>query len=160
MLCEAVSQGAPVRERILHATADPNVAFLLLIAGTLAVYFEFTSPGLILPGVAGGVLALLGLSALAALPISGAGAALLLMGGAALLLEVKLEARYTSRGILFLSGTCAMVWGALHLIDGPPEVRIHLSTALAAVPPFGAVSAFLGTLAFRARRNKTMVGGR
>ena len=129
-----------------------------MVAGTLGVYFEFTSPGLILPGVAGGVLALLGLSALAALPINAVGAGLLLVGGAALLLAARLEGKRSSRGILGIGGTCAMVLGAPHLIDGPPEMRIHLTTALAAVPPFAAISLFLGTLAVRARQNKATVG--
>ena len=48
------------RERIIDAVADPNVGFILLALGALGVYVEFSSPGLILPGVAGGILFLLG----------------------------------------------------------------------------------------------------
>jgi len=141
------------RERIVDAVADPNIGFLLLIIGALGVYVEFTSPGLILPGVAGGILFLLGLSSLAVMPINWIGAALLLLGGVLLILEVK----FTSHGVLGIGGTVAMVLGALLLVNGPPEVRIHLSTALSVVLPFAAISLFLVTLAVRARRNKAVM---
>jgi membrane-bound serine protease (ClpP class) len=141
------------RERIVDAVADPNIGFLLLIIGALGVYVEFTSPGLILPGVAGGILFLLGLSSLAVMPINWIGAALLLLGGVLLILEVK----FTSHGVLGIGGTVSMVLGALLLVNGPPEVRIHLATALAVVLPFAAISLFLVTLAVRARRNKAVM---
>jgi len=141
------------RERIIDAVADPNIGFLLLIIGALGVYVEFTSPGLILPGVAGGILFLLGLSSLAVMPINWIGAALLLLGGTLLILEVK----FASHGVLGIGGTVSMVLGALLLVNGPPEVRIHLATALAVVVPFAAISLFLVTLAVRARRNKAVM---
>ena len=56
--------------------ADPNIGFILLVLGALGIYVEFTAPGLIFPGVAGGILVLLGLSSLSVLPINWAGAAL------------------------------------------------------------------------------------
>jgi membrane-bound serine protease (ClpP class) len=141
------------RERIVNAVADPNIGFLLLIIGALGVYVEFTSPGLILPGVAGGILFLLGLSSLAVMPINWIGAALLLLGGVLLILEVK----FASHGVLGIGGTVSMVLGALLLVNGPPEVRIHLATALAVVVPFAMISLFLVTLAVRARRNKAVM---
>jgi membrane-bound ClpP family serine protease len=52
------------------AIADPNIGFILLVLGALGLYVEFSSPGLIFPGVAGGILGLLGLSALSVLPIN------------------------------------------------------------------------------------------
>src|SRR5580704_17897850 len=141
------------RERIVNAVADPNIGFLLLIIGALGIYVEFTSPGLILPGVAGGIVFLLGLSSLAVLPINWIGAALLLLGGVMLILEVK----FASHGVLGVGGTVAMVLGALLLVNGPPEVRIHLATALSVVLPFALISVFLVTLAVQARRNKAVM---
>ena len=81
-------------------------------------------PGLIFPGVAGAILALLGLSSLAILPINWVGVTLLLLAAALFVLEAK----FTSHGILGIGGTVCMVLGALLLINGPPEMRIHLST--------------------------------
>ena len=49
-----------LRERVVSAIADPNIGFILLVLGVLGVYVEFTSPGLIFPGIAGAILALLG----------------------------------------------------------------------------------------------------
>jgi membrane-bound serine protease (ClpP class) len=150
---EIVDYQRSARERIISAVADPNIGFLLLIIGALGIYVEFTSPGLILPGVAGGILALLGLSALAVLPINWIGAALLILGAVLLVLEAK----FTSHGVLGVGGTVSMVLGALLLINGPPEVRIRLSTALAVTVPFGLITVFLMTLALKARANKSVM---
>src|SRR5882762_2277993 len=63
-----------LRERIISAVADPNIALILIVVGVLGIYIEFSSPGLIAPGVAGAISVLLGLSALSVLPINWAGA--------------------------------------------------------------------------------------
>ena len=97
--------------------------------------------------------ALLGLSSLAELPINWAGAALLVLG----LSLFVLEAKFTSHGILGIGGAVAMVLGAMLLIDGPPEMRIHLSTALSVTVPFALITMFLVTLVIRARRNKAVM---
>lgn len=141
------------RERIISSVSDPNVGFILLALGAIGVYVEFTSPGLILPGVAGGILFLLGLSSLSVLPINWIGVALLLLGAVLLILEVK----FTSHGVLGIGGTVAMVLGALLLVNGPPAVRIHLATALAVTVPFALITMFLVGLAVKARRNKAMM---
>jgi membrane-bound serine protease (ClpP class) len=143
-----------MREEIISAIADPNIGFILLVLGALGVYVEFSSPGLIFPGVAGGILALLGLSSLAVLPINWIGVALLILAAAMFILEAK----FTSHGVLGGGGTIAMVLGALLLIEAPPELRIHLSTALSVSLPFAAITIFLMSLAMRAKRNKVITG--
>jgi membrane-bound serine protease (ClpP class) len=70
-----------------------------------------------------------------------------------------LEAHYASHGVLGTGGTVAMVLGALMLVDGPPEMRIRLVTALSVSIPFAVITMFLLTLALRARRNKALTGG-
>lgn len=150
---EVVDYRPTARERIVAAIADPNIAFILLVLGALGIYVEFTSPGLIFAGVAGGILALLGLSGLAVLPINWVGAALLILGIAMFVLEAK----FASHGVLGLGGTAAMVLGALLLVNGPPEMRIHLSTALAVSIPFAIITMFLMSLAMRARANKVVM---
>lgn len=151
---EVVDYQPTLRERIVQAIADPNIGFILLVLGALGVYVEFTSPGLIFPGVAGGILALLGLSSLAVLPINWAGAALLVLGVSLFVLEAKIA----SHGILGIGGTVAMVLGAMLLINGPPEMRIHLSTALSVTIPFALITMFLVSLVIRARKNKAVMG--
>jgi membrane-bound serine protease (ClpP class) len=150
---EIINYQLSARERIIESISDPNVGFILLVLGALGIYVEFSAPGLILPGVAGGILALLGLSSLSVLPINWIGAALLILGASLFVLEAK----FASHGILGTGGTVAMILGALLLINGPPEVRIHLSTALAVSIPFALITMFLVTLVVRARANKVVM---
>jgi len=142
------------RQSFMSAIANPNIAFIILILGALGVYVEFSSPGLILPGVAGGILVLLGLSGLSILPINWIGVALLLLAVALFVLE----AFVASHGVLAIGGAVSMVLGALLLIEGPPAIRIQLSTAIGAALPFALISAFLVTLIVKARRNKVVTG--
>ncbi|PWT97017.1 MAG: serine protease [Terriglobia bacterium] len=145
-----------LRQRIISAIADPNIALVLLVLGALGIYAEFSSPGLIAPGVLGVIAVLLGLSALSVLPINWLGAALLIT---AVTLFV-LEAKFTSHGILGLGGAIAMVLGAVMLVNGPiPEMRIHWGTAIGLALPFSAITVLLLSLAVRARRNKVATGG-
>ena len=143
-----------VRERVVSAIADANIGFILLVLGALGIYVEFTSPGLIFPGIAGAILALLGLSSLAILPINWTGAALLILAIALFVLEAK----YPAHGILGVGGTIAMVLGALLLVNGPPEMRIHLGTALAVALPFAVITMFLVSIVVKARHNKVVTG--
>ncbi|MCS7315162.1 MAG: nodulation protein NfeD [Bryobacterales bacterium] len=144
-----------LREEILAAIADPNIALALLVLGALGVYIEFSSPGLIAPGVIGGILVLLGLSALSVLPINWVGVALLVL---ALILFV-LEAKLASHGILAAGGAVSMVLGALLLIESPlPEMRIRLPVAVGLALPFALITSFLVTLVVRARVQKVATG--
>ncbi len=150
---EVINYQPSARERIVEAVADPNIAFILLVLGALGIYVEFSSPGLIFAGVIGGILVLLGLSGLAVLPINWIGVALLILG----ISMFVLEAKFTSHGVLGIGGAVAMVLGALLLVNGPPEVRIHLATALAVTIPFAIITMFLVSLAIRARTNKALM---
>lgn len=144
-----------LREKIMSAISDPNLALVMLVLGVLGIYVEFTSPGLIVPGILGAIMALMGLSALSVLPINWLGAALLLLAFALFILEAK----FAAHGILGAGGALCMVLGAVMLIDSPvPEMRIHLSTAIALALPFSLITMGLLTLVVRARRNKVVTG--
>jgi membrane-bound serine protease (ClpP class) len=144
-----------LRQKIVSAIADPNIALVLLVLGALGIYMEFTSPGLIVPGILGAILALLGLSAISVLPINWLGAALLLLAFALFILEAK----FATHGILGIGGALSMVLGAVMLIDSPvPEMRVHLSTAIALALPFSLITMLLLSLVLRARRNKVVTG--
>ena len=143
-----------LRQKILQAISHPNLAFLLLVLGALGLYVEFSAPGLIVPGVAGAILLLLGLAALSLLPINWLGAALMVLS----LVLFVLEAKFTSYGILGAGGAAAMVLGALLLVEGPPEFRISLATAIAVALPFAGITVFLTTLVIRAHANKVYTG--
>jgi membrane-bound serine protease (ClpP class) len=144
-----------LRQRVLLPFIDPNVAFVLLILGLVGIYVEFTHPGLILPGVAGGILVILAAMALTLLPISWAGAALVLLG----IVLFILEANIASHGILAIGGSAAMILGAMILIDTTfPDLRIQFTTALAATLPFALITVFLLRLVIKARALKVATG--
>jgi membrane-bound serine protease (ClpP class) len=144
-----------LRERIISAVADPNIALILIVIGALGVYVEVSSPGLIAPGVVGAIAILLGLSALSVLPISWSGAGLLALG----FVLFALEAKFVSHGVLTLGGAAALTLGAMLLIDSPsPELRIRWSVAISLALPFALITSLLLTLAVRARANKVMTG--
>jgi len=144
-----------LRERVLLAIADPNIALLLLVLGALGIYLEFSSPGLVAPGVAGAILALLGLTALSMFPIDWLGAALMILG----LVFFVLEAKFATHGILTAGGAIALALGAVMLIDtNIPELRIRWSTAIGLAIPFALITSFLLSIVIRARRNKVVTG--
>src|SRR5579871_511712 len=144
-----------LRQKIIAAVADPNIALVLLVLGALGIYVEFSSPGLIAPGIIGAIMVLVGLSALSVLPINWLGAALLLLAFALFVLEAK----FTSHGILGIGGAVAMVLGAIMLVNGPiPEMRIHWSTAVGLALPFSVITMLLLSLVVRARHNKVVTG--
>jgi len=144
-----------LRQKIISAVADPNIALLLLVIGGLCIYLEFSSPGMIAPGVIGAILVLLGLAAISVLPINWLGVALL---GLAFTL-FALEAKFTAHGVLGVGGTVSMVLGAVMLIDSPwPAIRVHWVTAIGVALPFSVITILLLTLAVRARRNKVETG--
>jgi membrane-bound serine protease (ClpP class) len=144
-----------LKERILDALMDPNLAFLLLAIGALALYIEFNHPGAVIPGTVGVVFILLAAFALNFLPTRFA--ALGLMLGAFALFAA--EAKFASHGVFTTGGIVLLTLGGLLLVDSPiPEMRVHLLTALSVSIPLGLITAFLMTIALKARRNKVVTG--
>jgi membrane-bound serine protease (ClpP class) len=152
---EVETYSLSLRQRIISAIADPNIALVLLVIGLLSIYLEFNSPGLIVPGVVGAILVLLGLSAISVLPINWLGASLIVLAFALFILEAK----FATHGILGVGGAISMMLGAVMLVDSPlPELRVHWGTAIALALPFSAITVVLLSLAVRARRNKVETG--
>ena len=144
-----------LRQRILDFLLDPNIAFLVLAVGALALYAEFNHPGAVLPGVVGIVFILLALFALNLLPTRYASFTLIV---AAFVLFV-LEAKFATHGVLGIGGIALLTIGGLLLVDGPiPQMRVNLWTALGVSVPFGGITVFLMSIAIRARRNKVVTG--
>lgn len=101
------------KSQIISVITDPNVAFILLMIGIYGILFEFWSPGLGGPGIIGAISLMIALMGLSALPISYAGASLIILGIAFLVAE----AFAPGFGILGLGGIIAFVAGALFLFD-------------------------------------------
>ena len=100
------------RQKVLSRIVQPDVFFILLIVGVLGLYTEFTHPGLVAPGVIGGIAMVLALYAMHILPVNFTGVLLILLALALFILEAK----YTSHGVLGIGGVVAMLLGALMLI--------------------------------------------
>lgn len=146
---------ATLRQRVLGWLMDPNIAFLVLAVGCLSLYVEFNHPGAIIPGVVGSIFILLTLFALNLLPTHYASLALIALA----FVLFALEAKFVSHGILTVGGIVCLTLGGVLLVDGPiPEMRVKLLTALAVSLPFGLITAFLMSIAWRARRNKVITG--
>jgi len=144
-----------LRQHILDFLLDPNIAFMVLAIGALALYTEFNHPGAIVPGVVGVIFILLALFALNLLPTRYAAFTLII---AAFVLFV-LEAKFATHGILGLGGIALLTLGGLLLVDGPiPQMRVNIWTALGVSIPLGAITVFLMGIALRARRNKVVTG--
>jgi membrane-bound serine protease (ClpP class) len=125
------------------------------VVGVLALYVEFNHPGAVVPGTVGVIFILLAAFALNLLPVRFA--ALVLIGVAFALFA--LEAKFATHGVLTTGGIVLLTLGGLLLVDAPiPEMRVRLLTAVAMSVPFGLITAFLMTIALRARRNKVVTG--
>jgi membrane-bound serine protease (ClpP class) len=144
-----------LKQHILDYLMDPNISFLLLAIGALALYIEFNHPGAVVPGTVGVVFILLAAFALNLLPTRFAALGLIL--GAFALFAA--EAKFATHGVATIGGIALLTMGGLLLVDSPiPEMRVHLVTALAISIPLGLITAFLMTIALRARRNKVVTG--
>jgi membrane-bound serine protease (ClpP class) len=144
-----------LKQRILAYIMDPNVAFILLAIGALALYAEFNHPGAVLPGTVGIVFILLAAFALNLLPVRHAALLMIL----ASFILFGLEAKFAAHGVLGIGGIAMLTLGALLLVDAPiPEMRVRLLTALAVSIPVGLITIFLMSIALKARRNKVVTG--
>ena len=116
------TKGAPVkvidirfRDRFLALITDPNIAYILMMVGMLGIFFELSNPGVVLPGVIGGISLILAFFAFQSLPINWAGLLLILFGVALLIAEIKIA----SHGVLTIGGVVSMVLGSFMLYEAP-----------------------------------------
>jgi len=126
------------RDRFLALISDPNIAYLLMMAGMLGIFFELSNPGAILPGVIGGICLILAFYAFQSLPVNWAGLLLLLFGVVLLIAEVKV----VSHGVLAVGGVVAMLIGSLMLYDSPETTGVRLSWYVV-VPTVGTTAALV-----------------
>jgi membrane-bound serine protease (ClpP class) len=110
---QVVTHEVDWRTRILSIITNPSVAYLMILLGIYALIFEFTNPGLVLPGVVGTIAILIALYAFHLLPVNYAGLALILVGIAFMVAEAFLPAF----GSLGIGGLIAFVLGSIILID-------------------------------------------
>jgi membrane-bound serine protease (ClpP class) len=126
------------RERFLSMLANPTLAAFLLFIGIIGLYVEFTHPGLIAPGLVGGVCLLLFALSTQMLPVNWVGVALVVLGIVMFLLELKVP----SYGLLTLGGILCLVLGSLMLFR-LPKGGADLGVARWAVVSIGSTAALM-----------------
>lgn len=138
------------RQRILDVISNPNVAYILMMLGMVGIYFELSSPGLILPGVIGGISLILALYGLQTLPINYAGLLLILLGGILLIAELNVM----SFGLLSMGAAISIYLGSIMLIDSDDPAMQISQTVL--YPTLGLTFLFSGGIAYLATRSHGM----
>lgn len=143
------------RTRVLSAITNPNVALILMLIGIYGLIFEFMNPGALYPGAIGSVCLLIGLYALAALPVNFAGIALILLGIA----MIAAEAFSPSFGVLGIAGTAALAIGATILIDTDvPQFQIDWAVAAGTAVATLAIVVVIARFALTSRRARVVSG--
>jgi membrane-bound serine protease (ClpP class) len=143
------------RQRFLSRIVEPDVFFILLLVGVLGLYVEFTHPGMVAPGVIGGIAIVLALFAMHILPVNFAGLLLIFLALGLFILEAK----FTSHGVLAVGGIVSMLLGALMLIHSPMTgAGVSLGTALGVTVPFAVIVVILMRLVLRSRTWRPSVG--
>jgi membrane-bound serine protease (ClpP class) len=137
---------------VLQWLADPNLAFLFISIGTLALIYELANPGIGAGGIVGAIMLVLAFTALAVFPVNAAGVILLVLGIALLVGELFVP----GVGVLAAGGTVSLVLGGFFLFRGPIGVDpvVLVPTAMVA----GAGALLLGRVAWRTRKLAVVSG--
>jgi membrane-bound serine protease (ClpP class) len=142
-------------QQLLNVLADPNIVYLLLMAGLIGLYFEFAHPGVIFPGVAGAICLLLALASFQVLPVNLTGLLLIFLGVGLLISE----AFVTSYGILGLGGVTAFVIGSLFLIDtSKTDLAVDRNIIYGAAAALTVIILGIGYIVARERRTRSSTG--
>jgi len=143
------------RTRLLSILTNPQLALVLMMIGIYGLFFELTSPGFALPGVAGLICLLLGLYAFHLLPVNWAGVALVFVGTALMIAEVF----FPSLGVLGIGGVIAFVLGGLFLTDtGIPGYDLSLPFLIGLAVASALLLMLAGTLVARSRKQAVVTG--
>ncbi len=144
-----------LRLKILALISNPNIAYILMLLGFYGLFFEFTNPGSIFPGVVGGICLILAFYAFQTLPVNYAGLLLIILAVILFILEVKI----TSGGILTIGGIISMIIGSIMLFESPGpflELSIYLIVPAVLITAFF-FSVTVG-LAVKAWKRKPVTG--
>ena len=141
--------------KVLSFIADPNLAYLLMMLAALGIYLELSHPGLILPGVVGGLAAILAMMSFHMLPITTAGVILAMVG----LALIGLEFFVAGHGVLAGGGTIALMLGGIFLVDpARTDMKVSFSTLFSSGLIFGTIVVLIAFFVLAVRRRPIQTG--
>jgi membrane-bound serine protease (ClpP class) len=144
-----------LRQRILSAISQPFITFILLALALIGLYYEISNPGLIFPGVIGGICLVLVFFAFQVLPINYVGLLLIALAIIFFILEIKI----TSYGMLTVAGIISLILGSMMLIKSPyPAMRIPLMAIIPIAIAVGLITTFLLRLVYLAHTKPVTTG--
>lgn len=143
------------RDRFLALITDPNIAYILLMLGMLGLFFELANPGVILPGVIGGISLILAFFAFQSLPINWAGLLLILFGIVLLIAEIKV----VSHGVLTIGGVIAILLGSMMLLNTPEfPLRVSWTVIIPVVAVTAGIFMFAVSAGVKAQMSEPTTG--
>lgn len=143
------------RQKFLKTITNPNLAYFLLIFGLIGLYIEFTHPGVIFPGILGGISLFLAFLAFQILPVNYVGLGLILLSIGLFIAEIKVQ----GFGLLGVGGIISFVLGSIILVNSPiPEMRPALSLIGVFALCFGSVILFLTFKVLQTMKRKSDTG--
>jgi membrane-bound serine protease (ClpP class) len=143
------------RDRFLNLITDPNIAYILLMLGMLGLFFELANPGVILPGIIGGISLILAFFAFQSLPINYAGLLLILFGIVLLIAEIKV----VSHGVLTIGGVISILLGSLMLVNTPEmPLRVSWTVIIPVVAATTGIFVFAISAGIRAQMRRPAMG--
>lgn len=144
-----------LRTKILKTISNPNYAYILLMIGLAGLYFEFSHPGSIFPGVIGAIALILAFFAMQTLPVNYAGILLIALAIIFFIMEMKI----TSYGLLSVAGVVSLLLGSLMLFKGStPDVKVSLQVVLPTIVIISGFFIAVAGLVFRAQISKPTTG--
>ena len=152
---EVVQKKMGVRENVLQALANPNIAYILLLIGLAGLYFELSTPGAMLPGVIGGISLILSFYSLQTLSANYAGVLLILLGTILFIAEIKI----ISYGLLSVGGIIALTLGSFMLFNSAaPYLRLSWSVIIPSVALIWLFFIVIIGLVIKAQKNRPATG--
>jgi membrane-bound serine protease (ClpP class) len=144
-----------LREKLLLLLTNPNIAYVLLLLGIYGLFFELQNPGMIFPGVVGGICLILGFYSLQVLPVNYAGLALIILSAILFILEIYV----TSHGLLTVGGIVSLIFGSLILFESDvPFLRVSWEVIMLVVIIIAGLVILLAALGVRAQFRKKSTG--
>ncbi len=152
---EIVSYPMSWQYKILDKIANPNIAYLLMLAGIMGIFFELQNPGALFPGILGGISLILAFFAMQVLPINAAGILLIILAIIFFILEIKIP----SYGLLTIGGIVSMILGSLMLFKSP-DINVSLWIIIPSVLFIALFFLFAVSMGLHAQRRKAVTGAK